>query len=191
MHVTALDIPDVKLIAPKRHGDARGFFCETYSQQAFANAGIDIAFVQDNESLSAPAGTLRGLHLQSPPHGQDKLVRVLKGSVIDVAVDIRRGSPTYGQHVSAVLSADNGHQLLVPIGFAHGFATLEPDTHVCYKVSDYYAPQCDGGIAWDDADLGIDWRIDPATATLSDKDRKHPTLAEFDSPFIYEATATA
>jgi len=191
MQVTALDIPDVKLIEPKRFGDARGFFSETYSRRALAQAGIGLEFVQDNESLSAPVGTLRGLHFQTPPHAQDKLVRVVAGSVIDVAVDIRTGSPTFGRHVSAVLSAANGHQLLVPAGFAHGFATLEPDTHVCYKVTDYYAPRCDGGIAWDDADLGIDWRIDPATATLSDKDRKHPRLADFNSPFVYEPAATA
>lgn len=187
MQIIAMDIPDVRLIEPRRFSDARGFFSETWSRRALAEAGIEVDFVQDNHSLSVPAGTVRGLHFQAPPHAQAKLVRVTRGSILDVAVDIRRGSPTFGRHVSAVLSAANWRQMFVPAGFAHGFATLEPDTEVCYKVDDYYAPACDGGIAWDDPALGIDWRIDPATAVLSEKDRRHPVLAAFDSPFVFVA----
>lgn len=191
MHLTPLNIPDVLLIEPKRFGDARGFFSEVYSRKAFADTGINMVFVQDNHSKSGPVGTVRGLHFQAPPHAQDKLIRVVRGSILDVAVDIRTGSPTFGKHVSAILSAENWRQMLVPAGFAHGFATLEPDTEVCYKVTDAYAPQCDGGIAWDDPALGIDWRIESANATLSDKDRNHPKLADFDSPFVYDGGASA
>ncbi len=196
MKITPLAIPDVLLIEPKRFGDARGFFSETYSRRALREAGIDLEFVQDNHSLSCPAGTVRGLHFQAPPHAQAKLVRVTRGCVLDVAVDIRVGSPTFGQHVSAELSADNWLAVLVPAGFAHGFVTLEPDTEVCYKVTDYYAPQCDGGIAWDDPALGIDWMLERAGcglqgATLSEKDRKHPTLAAYKSPFVFAAKGGA
>jgi len=189
MQFTPLAIPDVLLIEPDRFGDARGFFSEVYSRRAFADVGLDLDFVQDNHSKSGPVGTVRGLHFQAPPHAQDKLVRVVAGRVLDVAVDLRKGSPTFGQHVAVELSAENWKQMLVPRGFAHGFATLEPDTEVCYKVTDFYAPECDGGIAWDDPALGIDWQIDPATAMLSDKDRRHPTLADFDSPFVCEGKA--
>lgn len=175
----------VQLITPVRHGDARGWFTEVYSEVGFAKRGIDLRFVQDNHSRSVPAYTLRGLHFQTPPHGQAKLVRCIRGRILDVAVDVRKGSPTYGEHVAAELTAENGHQLYVPIGFAHAFLTLEPECEVTYKVSDIYAPQCDGGIRWDS--VGFDWRL-PAGVTpeLSPKDAKLPTLAEFDSPFEYD-----
>jgi dTDP-4-dehydrorhamnose 3,5-epimerase len=178
-------LPPVQLIRPKRYGDSRGWFTETYNVDTFTQAGITATFVQDNHSLSVPAFTLRGLHFQTPPHGQDKLIRCIRGRIFDVAVDVRKGSPTYGRGVGTELSADNGHQLFVPIGFAHGFVTLEPDCEVTYKCSDTYAPQADGGIRWDSA--GIDWPI-PAGATLelSAKDQTLPTLAEFDSPFAYD-----
>lgn len=176
--VTPLAIPDVRLITPVRHGDARGFFSETYNRRALAEHGIDIEFVQDNHSLSGPRGTVRGLHYQLPPFAQDKLLRVVRGAVFDVAVDLRRESPTFGQHVSAVLSADEGTQVLVPAGFAHGFCTLEADTEVIYKVSDYYAPDHDRGITWDDPDLGIEWPVGVDEAVLSDRDRRHPAFRD-------------
>lgn len=180
----------VQLIRPKRHGDVRGWFTEVYSVPAFAALGISCTFLQDNHSLSVPAFTLRGLHFQSPPHGQDKLVRCIRGRIFDVAVDVRRESPTYGKWVGTELSADNGHQLFISIGFAHGFVTLEPDCEVSYKCSDVYAPDCDGGIRWDS--VGIDWPI-PADAPLelSPKDWAQPTLAEFDSPFPYDGRPLA
>jgi dTDP-4-dehydrorhamnose 3,5-epimerase len=173
---TALD--GVVEIRPRRHGDDRGWFSETYKQHTLRDAGIDIDFVQDNESFSAPVGTLRGLHYQLAPHPQDKLVRVIHGSVLDVAVDIRRDSPTFGQHIAVTLTADAGNQLLVPVGFAHGFCTLEPDTRVAYKVSDRYAPECERAIRWDDADLAIAWQLPPNGPTLSDKDAVAPVLAD-------------
>jgi dTDP-4-dehydrorhamnose 3,5-epimerase len=182
----------VQLIEPKRHGDARGWFTEVYSEPAFAARGITCRFVQDNHSLSAPAFTLRGLHFQTPPHGQDKLVRCIRGRVWDVAVDVRRGSPTYGQYVAAELSAENGHQLFIPIGFAHGFLTLEADCEVTYKVSDTYAPQCDGGIRWDDPALAIRWPLPAGAAPeLSAKDAALPMLAAFESPFAYDGRPLA
>lgn len=174
MDVIALDIPDVKLIVPPKFGDERGFFSETYNQQRFLDHGIDMTFVQDNHSLSADVGVLRGLHFQKPPFAQDKLVRVLKGRILDVAVDLRRNSPTFGQHVSAELSAENWTQILVPIGFAHGFVTLEPNTEVTYKVSAPYAPDHEDGIMWNDPDLGIDWPIDENQVQLSAKDKVLP-----------------
>jgi len=175
----------VQLIAPVRHDDARGWFTETYSEAGFAKLGIDCRFVQDNHSLSRPAWTLRGLHFQTPPHAQDKLVRCVRGSIFDVAVDVRSGSPTYGEWVGAELSADNGRQLFVPVGFAHGFLTLEPDTEVVYKVSHLYAPASDGGIAWDGA--GVDWPLpEGVTPELSAKDARLPALADWDSPFAYD-----
>jgi len=177
----------VKLVRPSRHGDTRGWFTEVYSVTAFEKLGITCAFVQDNHSLSVPRHTLRGLHFQTPPHGQDKLVRCISGRIFDVAVDVRKGSPTYGRWVGAELSAQNGCQLFIPIGFAHGFVTLETDCEVMYKCSDTYAPANDGGIRWDDPTIGIDWPI-PAGATpeLSDKDKVQPSLADFDSPFAYD-----
>lgn len=184
MQITATDIPDVKLITPKKFGDHRGFFSETYNRKAFADAGIDLEFVQDNHSLSAQKGVLRGLHFQLPPFAQDKLVRVVRGSILDVAVDIRRSSPTFGRHVTAVLSAANWQQMFVPAGFAHGFVTLEPDTEVVYKVTNYYAPQHDRGILWNDPALGIEWPVSPADVTLSDKDIKQPLFA--DAPDLFD-----
>ena len=151
--VESLSIEDVKLVTPQRFGDDRGFFSETYNQQRFLEAGITAEFLQDNHSLSAQKGTIRGLHYQSPPFAQAKLVRVLRGSILDVAVDVRSGSPTYGQWVSAELSAENGVQIFVPRGFLHGFATLEPDTEIAYKVDNYYSKECDGAVLWNDATL--------------------------------------
>lgn len=181
MKVERLAIPDVLLIEPARFGDARGFFSEVWSHRSLAQHGLDVAFVQDNHSLSREVGVVRGLHFQRPPAAQGKLVRVVRGAILDVAVDIRQGSATYGQHVSAVLSAENWRQLWVPRGFAHGFATLEPDTEVIYKVDAYYDREADAGILWNDPALGIDW---PATdAVLSDKDRAAPRLAEIAPPF--------
>lgn len=171
-------LPDVKIIQPKRFGDHRGFFSETYSRSAFAEAGITLDFVQDNHSLSAAVGTLRGLHFQAPPFAQDKLVRVPRGRILDVAVDIRASSPDVGKFVAVELSAENWRQLLVPAGFAHGFVTLEPDTEVIYKVSAPYAPEHDRGLAFDDPAIGIDWGFAPETLILSDKDRRHPRLTE-------------
>lgn len=175
----------VRLIRPKRHGDARGWFTEVHSVPGFAAIGVDCTFVQDNHSYSAPAFTLRGLHFQTPPRGQDKLVRCIRGRIFDVAVDVRKGSPTYGQWVGAELTAENGHQLFIPIGFAHGFVTLEPDCEVTYKCSDTYAPDHDGGIAWDS--VGIDWPMPAGTIPeLSPKDIRQPSLVDFDSPFPYD-----
>src|SRR6476620_6974782 len=159
LQVQALAIPDVKVITPTIVRDERGFFSETYSRRALEQAGIHADFVQDNQSLSRAKGVVRGLHFQTEPFAQGKLVRVLRGSIFDVAVDIRRGTPTFGRHVSHVLSAENWSQIWVPVGFAHGFCTLEPDTEVVYKVTALYAPQCDKGIAFDDPDLGIAWPI--------------------------------
>jgi len=178
MEVLPLEIGDVKLVKVKRHGDARGFFSEVYKKSAFADAGLHPEFVQDNHSKSEKAGTIRGLHFQLPPYAQDKLVRVTRGRILDVAVDIRRGSPTFGRHVAVELSAENWLQLFLPVGFAHGFCTLERDTEVLYKVSAAYAPQCDAGILWNDPDLGIDWPVDARDAILSDKDGKLPRLKD-------------
>jgi dTDP-4-dehydrorhamnose 3,5-epimerase len=185
MQIRSLDIEAVKIITPAKHGDHRGFFSETYNKAALAEAGITIDFVQDNQSLSAQKGTMRGLHFQTPPFAQAKLLRVVRGAVFDVAVDLRRGSPSYGRHVSAVLSAEEWNQILVPAGFAHGFMTLAPDTEVIYKVSNYYAPECDRGLLWNDPALGIDWPLPAGGAVLSDKDTKQPLLAAFDTPFEY------
>lgn len=178
MKVENLAIADVKLLTPAKHGDARGFFSETWNARTLAAAGIDANFVQDNHAVSAPRGTLRGLHYQLAPMAQDKLVRVARGSVFDVAVDIRPGSPTYGRHVSTVLSAANWAQIWVPKGFAHGYVTLEPDTEVIYKVTEYYSPKDDRGIIWNDPGLAIAWPIAEAEVLLSPKDTKLPTFAE-------------
>ncbi len=177
----------VQLISQQRFGDTRGWFTEVYSVPNFQKLGIDCTFVQDNHSLSAPVFTLRGLHFQTPPYGQDKLVRCIRGRIFDVAVDVRRGSPTYGQWVGSELSAENGHQLFIPIGFAHGFVTLEPDCEVVYKCSNIYAPQHDGGIRWNDPAIGINWPIaEGAVPELSDKDANQPFLESFESPFSYD-----
>ena len=184
MYVERLTIREVIEIGPDRYEDERGFFSETYSRRALAEAGIEDEFVQDNHSLSVPQGTLRGLHFQAPPAAQAKLVRVVRGAILDVAVDIRVGSPSYGRHVSRRLSAKDWNQLYVPQGFAHGFCTLEPDTEVIYKVSGYYAPEHDRGLLWNDPALGIDWPVsDPL---LSEKDRRHPPLGELPVYFKYK-----
>jgi dTDP-4-dehydrorhamnose 3,5-epimerase len=183
MQVDDTAIAAVKIITPKKFRDHRGFFSETYNREAWRDAGLDYEFVQDNHSYSAEVGVIRGLHFQTAPFAQDKLVRVAKGRVLDVAVDLRRSSPTFGRHVAVELSAENWRQLLVPIGFAHGFCTLSPDCEVLYKVSNLYSAAHDRGLAFDDPALGIDWRIDVKTAVLSDKDRKHPRLAELGPVF--------
>jgi len=176
-------IPAVKIVTPKKHGDARGFFSEVYKQSDWKAAGLDLSFVQDNHSYSAPAGTLRGLHFQIDPKGQDKMIRVVRGRILDIAVDLRRSSPTFGKHVAVELSAENWRQLLVPIGFAHGFVTLEPDTEVLYKVTSLYSPAHDRGLAWDDPDLGIDWNIPPSGPLLSERDKHWPRLRDLKDAF--------
>ena len=178
MEILETDIPDVKIIRPKKFGDHRGFFSETYNKKALSENGIDLDFVQDNHSLSTEKGVIRGLHYQTPPYAQDKLVRVIRGSILDVAVDIRKDSPTYGKHVKAIISADNWDQILVPIGFAHGFCTLEPNTEVIYKVTNYYSPENDAGIYWNDEELGIEWPIPEEQAILSDKDKRQPKFSQ-------------
>ncbi len=184
MRVIDQAIPGVRLVVPLRHGDARGWFSETYRADVLAQAGIADAFIQDNQSFSAPEGTVRGLHFQAPPQAQGKLVRVIAGAILDVAVDLRRGSPTYGRHVAVRLDANEGHQLYVPVGFAHGFCTLAPDTMVAYKVSGgLYSPTHDGAIAFDDPDLAIAWPVTRASAQLSAKDAAAPGFAAFASPF--------
>lgn len=183
IEVISLEIPEVKLITPKKHGDARGFFSETYNKTTFAAHGINLDFVQDNQSFSAQPGTLRGLHYQSPPFAQDKLVRVVRGRILDVAVDLRRNSPTFGKWVAAEISAEKWNQILVPIGFAHGICTLEPDTELLYKVTNFYSAQHDFGIRWNDPDLGIDWPFNEKDMVLSDKDTKQPFLKDITSPF--------
>jgi dTDP-4-dehydrorhamnose 3,5-epimerase len=174
--ITQTELFPVLLVHPKRFGDARGWFSETYNREAFAAAGLDIDFVQDNESESAEAGTVRGLHFQSAPHAQTKLVRVINGAILDVAVDIRPDSPTYGRHVAVELSAEDPTQLLIPAGFAHGFCTLKPNTRVAYKVNALYAPSHDHGILWNDPELAIAWPVGADSAILSAKDKIHPTL---------------
>lgn len=178
-------LPGVLLLKPIRFGDSRGFFAETWNRKTMAGMGIEIDFVQDNHSVSEKAGTIRGLHFQAPPHAQDKLVRCGRGALLDVAVDIRNGSPTYGKWVAVELSAENGHELLVPKGFAHGFVTLLPGSEICYKCSDFYSPDTEGIINFADPGIGIDWGIDPVDAIVSDKDRSAPLLADLDSPFGY------
>ncbi len=177
---TALD--GVLILTPARFGDQRGFFSESWNRERMAQAGIDIDFVQDNHSVSAQVGTIRGLHFQAPPSAQAKLVRCGRGVLFDVAVDIRKGSPTYGQWIGEELSFENGRQLLIPAGFAHGFVTRAPDTEICYKCDAYYAPEADGALRWDSC--GIDWGFD-GTPVLSDKDAAAPTLSGFDSPFTW------
>ena len=184
MDVTRTEIPGVLLIKPKVFGDHRGFFCETYNRRLFAEHGLHIEFVQDNQAFSARAGVLRGLHFQTPPMAQTKLVRVVRGSVFDVVVDLRKGSPSYGRWQGFTLSAANSLQLFIPAGLAHGYMTLEPDTDFLYKVDRYYSPQHDGGILCTDPDLGIVWP--PLSPILSDKDTRLPRFADFESPFLVE-----
>lgn len=178
MEFQRFDIDGLVLITPRKIADARGFFSETYRADQAAAHGVPAGFVQENHAYSTQRGVLRGLHFQLPPHAQGKLVRVTRGRILDVAVDIRDGSPTFGRHVAVELSAENWRQFWVPVGFAHGYLTLEDDTEVLYKTTDYYAPQVDRGIAWNDPALGIDWGIAPDAVTLSEKDRKQPRLAE-------------
>ena len=173
-------------IVPKRHVDGRGWFSEIFHEKRLRDLGITCRFVQDNQAISRRAGTLRGLHFQLPPAAQAKLVSVLRGRILDVAVDIRRGSPTFGKHVSTELSAENGRQLYIPVGFAHGYLTLEDDVVLMYKVSDYYAPAYDSGICWNDPDIAIPWPFKDADIITSDKDRRLPVLKEFASPFAYD-----
>ena len=178
MELRETEIPDVKILKPKKFGDHRGFFSETYNKKILSELGIDMDFVQDNHSLSVEKGVIRGLHYQTPPFAQDKLVRVVHGAILDVAVDMRKSSPTFGKHITAVISADNWEQILVPAGFAHGFCTLEENTEVIYKVTNYYAPDHDTGIRWNDPELGIDWPISENEAILSDKDKIQPFFSE-------------
>ncbi len=184
MHIEDTALPGVKILTPQRFGDDRGFFSESWNRARMAEAGLEYDFVQDNHSLSAAVGTVRGLHMQTPPYAQAKLVRCGRGRLFDVAVDIRRGSPTYGQWVGVELSFDNGKQLLIPEGFLHGFVTREPDTEIIYKCSNTYAPDCDRSVRFDDPDIGIDWGLaqDPI---LSAKDDQAPTLADLDNPFVW------
>lgn len=177
MQLIPTDIPDVKILVPKQYKDHRGFFSEVYSRKALADVGIAADFLQDNHSLSVEKGVLRGLHYQLPPMAQDKLIRVIRGAILDVAVDVRRSSPTFGKHVTALVSADNWRQIYIPAGFAHGFVTLEPHTEVLYKVTAFYSPQHERGIRWNDPALGIEWGLSDGQAILSDRDQHHPTLA--------------
>lgn len=190
MQIEQTNLSGVVILTPQRFGDARGFFSESWSAARMADAGLHFEFVQDNHSLSETAGTVRGLHFQAPPQAQAKLVRCGRGRLFDVAVDIRRGSPTYGKWTGVELSFENGKQLLVPRGFLHGFATLEPDTEVIYKCDNGYAPECDGAVRFDDPDIGIDWNIDSHKAILSEKDMAAPWFRDFESPFIYEEPVT-
>lgn len=187
LDVIKTEIPEVLILKPRKFEDDRGFFSETYNQKrALELAGLPENFVQDNVSLSKQKGTVRGIHFQTPPFAQDKLVRVLKGSILDVAVDLRKGSPTFGKHVAVELSSDNFEQLFIPKGFGHAFCTLEDNTEVMYKVTDYYAPQNDAGIIWNDPDLGINWPIKDGEALLSAKDAILPLFKNIESVFTYE-----
>ncbi len=175
-----------RIIVPKRHPDSRGWFSETFRETQLRELGITCRFVQENQSYSRRAGTLRGMHFQAPPADQAKLISVLRGKILDVAIDIRRGSPTYGHHVSIELSGQSGHQFFIPAGFAHGFLTLEDDVTVNYKVSNYYAPAQESGIRWDDPDVAFAWPMPAHDIILSDKDRQLPRLRELVSPFPYD-----
>mgnify|MGYP002777052609 CR=1 FL=1 len=186
MQIEKTDLPGVVILTPRRFGDARGWFAETWNAEAMRKAGLDLAFVQDNHSLSARAGTVRGLHYQRPPHAQAKLVRCTRGAILDVAVDARRGSPTRGRWVGVELTPGNGRQLLVPAGFLHGFVTRADDTEVQYKCTDVYAPDCDGAVRWDDPAIGIDWGL-PGPPVLSDKDAAAPLMRDADLPFEWSA----
>ena len=184
MEVIKTAIPGVVILEPRIFGDSRGYFFESFSEKNFVEKVVDTHFVQDNESKSC-YGVVRGLHFQKPPHAQAKLVRVVKGRVLDVAVDIRKGSPTYGQYVIVELTEDNHRQFFIPRGFAHGFAVLSEEAVFQYKCDNYYAPQSEGAVAWDDPDLAIDWGVPAAETLLSEKDSKHPYLKDIDSPFEY------
>lgn len=185
VQIVGTEIPEVKIVSPVRRGDARGFFSEIFREDVLARHGIDARFVQENHSFSVAKGVVRGLHFQTPPTAQAKLVRVAAGAILDVAVDIRAGSPSFGRHVAVVLSSELGNQLFVPEGFAHGFCTLGPDAQVLYKVNRYYSAENDRGLLWNDPALGIDWPVTVAEAVLSDKDRRQPTLADLPPYFRY------
>jgi dTDP-4-dehydrorhamnose 3,5-epimerase len=186
MQIEQTPLSGLLVITPARFGDHRGFFSESYSAKALAEHGITNPFVQDNHSLSMTRGTIRGLHFQAPPHAQDKLVRCGRGALFDVAVDIRKGSATYGKWFGVELSFENGKQLLVPAGFAHGFVTRAPETEIIYKCSDYYAHATEGALAWDDPQIAIDWGLGQVSPVLSEKDKKAPCLADLNSPFMFE-----
>jgi len=186
MTIRELEIPAVKLIVPKRFSDSRGYFSETWTEHFFREEIANVTFVQDNQSMSVRKGTLRGLHFQKPPHAQGKLVRVLRGSIYDVAVDIRTGSPTYGNRVAVKLDAGEGVQLWVPSGFLHAFCTLEDETEVFYKATAYYSPSHDAGVLWCDPDLNINWPIGPESVVLSDKDQLLPRLRDLPGFFHYK-----
>jgi dTDP-4-dehydrorhamnose 3,5-epimerase len=186
MDTQPAEIPGVLLFKPRFFNDARGYFVETYNLRAAHAAGLTAEFVQDNQAFSHQRGTVRALHFQVPPHAQAKLIRVLRGSIYDVAVDLRAGSPSYGRWTAATLTAQGGEQVFVPRGFAHGYCTLEADTEVAYKVDDYYAPDCERGLIWNDPTLAIHWPVTAAEALLSDKDRQLPRFADFASPFRYD-----
>ena len=188
MQVEQTEIPGLLILTPRRFGDSRGFFSESWNKRQMADHGLNYDFVQDNHSLSAQLGTVRGLHFQAPPHAQAKLVRCGRGRLFDVAVDIRRGSPSYGKWFGIELSFENGRQLMIPAGFLHGFVTREPDTEIIYKCTDYYAPEADGTVRFDDPDIGIDWGLGDEAAVLSDKDAAAPVLKELDNPFIWEGS---
>jgi dTDP-4-dehydrorhamnose 3,5-epimerase len=188
MQIEQTKLSGVFILKPQRFGDERGFFSESWSVARMANAGLHFEFVQDNHSLSSAVGTVRGLHFQAPPHAQAKLVRCGRGRFLDVVVDIRRGSPTFGQWMAEELSFENGKQLLIPRGFLHGFATLEPDTEIIYKCDDGYSPECDGAVRFDDPDIGVEWSLGTNKAILSEKDAAAPLMKDFDSPFTYEET---
>lgn len=183
MEITPTAIPDVLIVKPKKHGDHRGFFSETFKNATLREHGVNVDWVQDNHSFSAARGVVRGLHFQRAPKAQAKLLRVTRGAILDVAVDVRKASPTYGQHVAVELSADNWTQLYVPAGFAHGFCTLTENTEVLYKVSADYGPAEEGGLLWNDPDLGIAWPIPAEEATLSARDLEWPRFKDFVSPF--------
>ncbi|MFT4959103.1 MAG: dTDP-4-dehydrorhamnose 3,5-epimerase [Paracoccaceae bacterium] len=186
MKVEKTSLEGVVILTPARFGDSRGFFSESWNQARMAEQGLNIDFVQDNHSVSATCGTIRGLHFQTAPHAQIKLVRCGRGALLDVAVDIRRGSPSYGKWVAETLSAENGRQLLIPAGFAHGFVTLDDNTEIVYKCSDYYAPDCDRALMFDDPDIAVNWGIDRSSALVSDKDAAAPSLSDLDNPFFYK-----
>lgn len=184
MNIIKTDIPEVVIVEPRLFGDNRGYFFESFSERDFAAAVREVKFVQDNQSLSC-YGVVRGLHFQKPPHAQSKLVRVVKGRVLDIAVDIRKGSPTFGQHVAVELSEENHRQLFIPRGFAHGFAVLSDEAIFQYKCDDYYAPETEGAIAWDDPEIGIDWKIPADEVVLSPKDAAHPNMKDSTDLFDY------
>lgn len=188
MIVETTRLPGVLILTPRRFGDDRGFFSESWNRKTLREHGVDLPdFVQDNHSLSRLPGTVRGLHYQTPPHAQGKLIRCGRGRLFDVAVDFRRGSPTFGQWEGVDLSFENGRQLWIPAGFLHGFVTRAPDTEIIYKCTDHYAPECDGAVRWDDPAIGIDWGLDGAAPLLSAKDAAAPRLAEVPSPFEWES----